>query len=407
MTIIHAGRALLVPGEAPVSEVSVLIREGRVLRIEKGYVSGTTGESSGAVIIDLRAAFVLPGLIDSHVHLSAIPEIRGFNKGFPGDNSNLDFYPVDSFDQRSDVYGLVTVLKNAEKTLQSGYTTVRDLGAPGWNVFAARDAINAGEFQGPRIFAAGSLIRIGVDGSSGACFSVETCRQAVRLQIEKGADVIKVYGTCSGAKTCAREGAPPLFLEDEMRAIVEVANSRGLRVTSHAHATAGIKAALVAGAASVEHGSYNDPETRALFRKSRAYLVPTMSVEDRIAREIKFATGPMKQVMADFQREHAKRMIEAYRSGVLIAAGSDAGIVPHGDNARELEWYVDLGMPNADAIVAATRNAADLLGQSANIGSIEPGKYADIIAVVGDPLVDIGRLRSVSFVMKGGVVIRH
>jgi imidazolonepropionase-like amidohydrolase len=391
-TIIHAGTLIARPGEPSQREQSVIVKNNRISRIVDGYVDSVGVDGAAPKLVDLKGAYVLPGLIDSHVHLRS------------GEAGGRDR----SADEGADAFSLITVIENARKTLNAGYTTVRDFGSA-YDVLAFRDGLKRGVFDGPRVYTAAQTIRAGAskDSSPGVCHDVASCKQAVRRQIDMGADWIKIYATCSGSSPCGREDAPGVFTTEELTAIVETAKTREIPVAAHAHGTAGINDALRAGIRSVEHGSYNDDESRALLKKSGAYYVPTLAVQDRIAKDYKTAKEEMKPVMEGFMAQHQKRVAAAYKAGVKIAAGSDAGVVPHGANARELYWYVKIGMTPAEAIRAATIVDADLLNASADLGSIEAGKFADIIAVGKDPLVDIEALASVSFVMANGRIVKE
>ncbi len=404
--VIHAGSLLTTPGKRPLGPSTIVIKDNRIEQVTSGFVEPEKLVSDAAPehlrLLDLRDQFVMPGLIDMHVHLSFNPDMAD-----PPQYGTSDQFVHEHEDVRKDSYDLVTAIENANKTLQAGFTTVRNIGSYGWHIFALRDAINDGKLTGPRIFTAGHIIRVGADSGAGACTGVESCRRATRTQIDMGADLIKLYSTCSGGKPCGTKDAPPVFLQDEIQAVVETASSRNLKVAAHAHGSAGIRLAAASGVASIEHGSYNDDEARALMKKNGVFLVPTLSVQDRIREDILTAKGPMLEVMQSFLDNHAPRMLEAYQSGVRIAAGSDAGVVPHGNGARELEIYVETGLPPEAAIVAATVNAAELLGQSRNLGTIETGKLADLIAVARNPLDDISALKSVSVVIKDGKVVRE
>ena len=393
--IIHAGTLLDSPGQKPKTKFTILVKNDRIDEIKAGFLGPDDFENKANAninVIDLSNKFVMPGLIDSHVHL-----------GLGGSYSKGK-----SKSTGQDTYRLIDVLQNAQKTLSSGYTTVRNVGSYDWAVFALRDGINDGVLTGPRVFTAGHTIEISTkdDQGTGTCYSVETCKKAVRRQSEMGADLIKVYATCSGSKPCGSQSAPPVFLEKEMKAVIETANSRGLKVTAHGHSTAGINQALRLGAKSIEHGSYNDAVSHQLFIENQAYLVPTLAVQDNIIRDYQTAEGTMRGIMEGFMDQHPKRFMAAYNAGVKIAAGSDAGVIPHGQNVNELLWYVKLGMDENEAIKSATINAASLLGMEDEIGSLAQGKYADIIAVEGDPLSDIEALKSVSFVMQNGKIFK-
>ena len=308
---------------------------------------------------------------------------------------------------RDDAYNFATAIGNAQKTLDAGYTTVRNVGSAGWHIFALRDAIRDGNLQGPRIIASGHSIRIGADSGGGACASVESCRRATREQFDMGADVIKVYATCSGSKPCGYESAPSVFVEDELRAVIETAATRDLKVAAHAHGTKGINLAASLGAASIEHGSYNDAESRKIMRKSDVFLVSTLSVQPRILKDIKEAKGAMLDVMQGFLDNHGQRMYESYKTGVQLAAGSDAGVSPHGKNAYEMEMYVKYGLTPAEAIKASTVNGARLIGMEDKLGTIEVGKIADLIAVEQNPLEDIKSLQDIAVVIKDGRIVKQ
>lgn len=402
VVLVQAGWLLAVPGSAPVRERTIVVRNDRIERIDTGYTRPETINDAEVSVIDLRNRYVLPGLMDMHVHLSMNSggepafRIRGVSDEIEGATEA----------QRNDVTRLIDSELNARKTLMAGYTTVRNVGSEGWHIVALREAIAAGKLEGPRILTSVATLYPGSDEGSGACSGVESCRRATRRQIDMGADLIKIYASCSGSRPCGRQDAPPTFLPDELKAIVDTAHSRQLRVAAHAHGEAAIRAALDAGVNSIEHGSFTPPDAIPMFKKTGAFLVPTLSVQDNIRKDIVTAKGAMRAVMENFLAKHGPRMMAAFRAGVPIAAGSDAGIGVHGNNARELELYVKEGMPAADAIRAATVNGARLIGREADLGTIETGKIADVIAVSADPLADITALQHVSFVMKDGRVYR-
>ena len=391
-TIIHAGTLIARPGETPKQEQSIVVRNNRIDGVYEGYVSAAAvSGGSETRIIDLKDAHVLPGLIDAHVHL-----------GLGGDNDKGR-----DDETGAEAYRFLNVVANADATLKAGFTTVRNVGGYGWAVFAMRDAVNKGLMVGPRIFSAGHTIEIGTfekDGP-GACFDVSSCKEAVRRQIEMGADWIKLYATCSGSKPCGREHAPAVFLEEEIKAVMETAASRQIPVAAHAHGTDGINSALEAGVRSIEHGSYNDSASRRLWKRKDAFYVPTLAVQDNIIKDYETASDAMKPVMEGFMDQHPKRVAAAYEAGVKIAAGSDAGVVPHGKNANELFWYVKIGMSEAEALRAATIVNAALLQRQSDLGSIEAGKFADIIALRENPLDNIRALENVGFVMAAGDVV--
>ena len=391
--LIHAGTLIARPGDEPLLEQSIIVKNDRIHAISSGYVlPEVVLEGEAVTVINLKDQFVLPGLIDAHVHLGLGGD---FDKGRDNETGQ-------------GAYRFLNIATNAQTTLNAGYTTVRNPGGYGWALFAYRDGVKSGVFPGPRIFTAGHTIKIGTfegDGA-GACYDVSSCKQAVRRQIEMGADWIKIYATCSGGKPCGREHAPAVFTSDEMNAVIETARTRQIPVAAHAHGTAGINAALRAGVRSIEHGSYNDAESRRLWKRNDAFYVPTLAVQDNILKDYETATDEMKPVMEAFMETHPSRVAAAFEAGVKIAAGSDAGVVPHGENAKELIWYTKIGMSEAQALRSATIVNAELLQMESDLGSVEVGKFADIIAVPSDPLQNIEALRDIGFVMAGGRVVK-
>lgn len=397
--LIHAGEALLVPGEASQSRVSILVEDGIIQMVQSGFVDPT--ELSREVeLVDLSDSFVLPGLMDMHVHLT----MNGFSMDFARTN-------------QADLALLAA--RNAEITLNAGFTTVRDVGSfDAESIIAVRDAINSGNLAGPRIFAAGQSISATAGHgdyrnlradfsqmilSSGACDGADDCRRAVRDQYKMGANTIKLHATGGGADPNGNRDAAPEMFDDEMRAIVETAHALDLRVAAHAHGSAGIEAALRAGVDSIEHGSWLTDEIIDLFLDTQAYLVPTAYLQDYFLGR----TG-IAQSLQDARRERVSLMhpvlSQAFEEGINVAMGTDAGIMPHGQNAREIWKYVDLGMDESRAIATATLHAARLLRIEDQLGTLEPGKFADLIAVPSSPLEDIRALEQVNFVMKAGIV---
>jgi imidazolonepropionase-like amidohydrolase len=408
LVIIHAGTLLNVPGESPQKNKSILVRNGIIDRIEDGFLSAQQMKilQEDVKLVDLKNSFVLPGLIDAHVHLM-----------FKYGTKFRD--PLVSGEEM-----LVSGIINARSTIDSGFTTIADLdaGANSWPVIVLRNAINSGDIAGPRILAAGSSISpTGGHGdfldapdqllenftSSGLCDGEAECRRAVRRQVRQGADLIKLHATGGGAERTGGKHHKPSFMEDEFRGIVETAHSLELKVTAHAHSTDGINAALRAGVDSIEHGSFLNKESIRLFKKHNAYLLPTLDVQDMIAAQIKSAPPQFKPRLQLFLNEWPGNITKAWKAGVKIALGSDAGVVPHGSGAREIEWFVKIGMSEAEAIKTATINTADHLGIGKKIGKIEAGMSADIIAVSGDPLQDITALKLMVFVMKEGDIFKH
>jgi len=403
ITIVHAGRLLDRPGQAPRGASTIVIREGRIAEVRDGHQPAP----AGARLIDLRDRFVLPGLIDSHVHLESD---AGGEAGLIEDIT------------LNDAQWAFQAMANGQKTLRAGFTTVRNLGG-GPAVAALRDAVAAGRVEGPRILDAAS----GVSTTSGhgdplvglaedlhpatpaenVCDGPDACRQAVRAQVRRGADVIKTM-TTGGVNSRIGAGLGAQMFEDEIRAIVDTAKLYGKKVAVHAHGADGIKLAARAGAHSIEHGTLMDDEAVRLMKANGLYYVPTLSTVngylERIAANPN-AYPPAVRPKIDFRiRITGEALRKAYPAGVPIAFGTDAGVSKHGRNADEFELMVKHGMPPAQAIKAATVNAADLLGLASEIGTVEPGKRADIIAVAGDPLQDVTVLKRVGFVMKDGVV---
>lgn len=402
LKIIHAGTLLAIPGNAPMQKQSVFVRNDRIEKIVPGYVNASSDDKTDVSIINMEDRFVLPGMMDMHVHLSFESGKTAFRIGGSSDESDAA-----SKAQRNDLAAFVDAMDNAKKTLQAGFTTVRNVGSEGWNIAALKQAIESKRVEGPRILTAMHTIHPGADSGSGACSGVESCRTAVRRQIDMGADLIKIYASCSGSQPCGSSEAPGIFLPDELRAIVETAHTRQLTVAAHSHSASGIVDALRAGVDSIEHGSYTPKESHELFKKNGAFLVPTMSVvQENVKNDLIGAKEPMRSVMQNFVDNHSVNIMAAYRAGVIIAAGTDAGVTKHGQNAHELQYYVEQGIPASDAIKAATVNGAALIHRSKDLGTIEAGKIADIIAVEGSPLDDIKRLQSVDFVMKNGDVYR-
>lgn len=413
VAIIHAGKLLAAPGSPAREAQTIVIRDGKIERVEGGYLDAAAAgvsEDDAVRILDLKNRFVLPGLIDSHVH------ILGEN------NPQARLQAV----EMSDADDAIAGAGFAKKTLMAGFTTVRDVGAgPGDAIFALRDGISKGDIAGPRIFASGATISVtgghgdgtqgyrndiaGILQSPAVCDGPADCRRAVREQVRRGADHIKLTAT-GGVLSNTAAGVEQQFFPDELEAIVSSAHAMGRKVTAHAHGRAGINAALKAGVDSIEHGTYLDDESIKLFRKSGAYLVPTLLAGATVVEWAKDPTsfllppqrakalqvGPLMHDMAG----------KARKGGVKIAFGTDTGVSRHGENAREFALLVAAGFTPMEAIRTATVNAADHLGKSAVLGTIEPGKYADIIAVDEDPLADVNALLDVDFVMKEGVVYK-
>lgn len=403
--VVHAGTLLDRPGKAPRRQASVIVRAGRVVAVQDGFVEVPTG----ATRLDLSDRFVLPGLIDSHVHLGSD---RAGNEGL-----------LASFTENRELAAF-EALMNARKTVAAGFTTVRNLGDPGATL-ALREAIARGWVDGPRIVDAAASIsataghmdeRLGVREEladhlphQNLCDGPEDCRRAVREQVGRGADVIKI-ATTGGVNSRIGAGLGAQLFDDEVKALIDTAHMYGKKVAVHAHGADGINLALKYGADSIEHGTMIDDQSLALFKKSGAYYVPTLStVNGYIERLAANPNAYSPEVRAKIEWRigvTGKSLEKAVPAGVKIAFGTDAGVSKHGRNADEFELMVKHGMTPMTAIQAATVNAADLLGLSNEIGSLEPGKSADLIAVAGDPLQDVKVLKQVGFVMRAGKVLK-
>ncbi|MDH3337711.1 MAG: amidohydrolase family protein [Gammaproteobacteria bacterium] len=406
MQIIHAGRLLAVPGGRVASNQTVIVEGERIVEVRDGFADAAEFERE-VTVIDLREHFVLPGLMDMHVHLQG-------EMGPDNDKDELKMSP-ELMQMRSLMYAM--------RTLKAGFTTVRDTGSSPQEMYALRDSINNGWVDGPRIIAAGG---VGITGghadisgvkpelmemftSDNVCDGPYDCRRAARNVIKYGADLIKITST-GGVMTQRATGTDQQMEADELEEIVRAAARMGRKVAAHAHGEDGIIAALEAGVASIEHGSYTGPEAIKVFKRTGAYLVPTLLAGDTVvaaATEADYMADTVKakaiRVGGDMKGNFAK----AHKAGVKVAFGTDSGVSKHGTNAEEAVLMVEAGMSEMDVITSATVNAADLIDMSASLGTIEAGKFADIIAVDGSPLDDIAELLDVAFVMRGGKVFKH
>ncbi len=404
-TYIHCGQLIDVKTGKVLPSMTIVVEGKKVSSVTNGYVQPGSGDR----LIDLKSKTVMPGLIDMHVHLESETKKGAVADRFTTNPPDIAFGSI----------------KFANITLQSGFTTVRDLGGSGVNI-ALRNAVARGEVQGPRIFTAGKSIattgghadptnayRKDLMGDPGPLEGVingpEDAYHAVRQRYKDGADCIKITAT-GGVLSQAKNGANPQFTEEEVKAIVAAAGDYGFKVAAHAHGTEGIKRAIRGGVSSIEHGTFMDDEAIELMKKMGTYFVPTIIAGKSTADSAKIpgyyteivtpkalSTGPKMQ--ATFAK--------AYKAGVKIAFGTDAGVFAHGKNWLEFVYMTEAGMPAIEAIQSATVAAADLLGATETLGSIETGKMADIIAVEGDPIKDIKSMGKVRFVMKEGVVYRQ
>ena len=405
-TLVHCG-VLIDPGVSmeAMGERTLVIERGRIVGVEEGYVDGERGDH----VVDLRDHYVMPGWIDSHTHITG--------------ESRKNAY-LDRFTQTPPYVALQSTVY-AKRTLMAGFTTVRNLGGGDGVDHALRDAINRGHVVGPRIFVGGVLSIMGGhgDGTNGAREDImgvpgveqgivdgpDAARRGARLAIKRGADLIKITAT-GGVLSIARDGSAPQFFEDEIRAIVDVASGFGMKVAAHAHGDAGMQRAVRAGVASIEHGTYMSEETMEMMKERGTYFVPTITAGRSVADSAKIE-GYFVPVVASKALEIGpviqSTFAKAYRAGVPIAFGTDAGVFKHGRNALEFEYMEEAGMPAMEIIRSATYSAADLLGQLDNLGTLEAGKYADIVAVPRNPMDDISVMRDVSFVMKGGMIYKQ
>ncbi|MFT3827017.1 MAG: amidohydrolase family protein [Chitinophagaceae bacterium] len=404
-TILHCGKLIDVAKGETLSGWSIIIEGNKIVSVESGYKQAATGDK----IIDLKNKTVMPGLMDMHVHLE--------------DETSPTQY-VDRFTQNPADYAFKSVVF-AERTLMTGFTTVRDLGGSGVNI-SLRNAINKKLVKGPRVYTAGKSIattgghadptngyRKDLMGDPGPAAGVangpDECMQAVRQRYKDGSDLIKITAS-GGVLSVAKSGENPQFTEAEIKAIVETAKDYGFKVAAHCHGAEAMKRAVRAGVNSIEHGTYMDDEVMQLMKQHGTYYVPTIIAGKSVGDSAKkpgyypelvvpkaLAIGP--KIQSTFGK--------AYKAGVKIAFGTDAGVYAHGKNWMEFVYMTEAGMPAMEAIQAATVSAADLLGVSDILGSITTGKLADIIAIEGDPTKDIQAMGRVKFVMKDGVVYKQ
>ncbi|MEQ8524558.1 amidohydrolase family protein [Gracilimonas sp.] len=403
-TVIHAGTLIDGVSDEVRNEVSIIIEDSKITGIENGYISGNRGDE----IVDLKSKTVMPGLIDLHVHLESETSPQKYLEPFTFDEAEKAFRSV----------------QYAKRTLMAGFTTVRELGGSGVNI-ALRDAIKGGYVDGPRIITVGkSLATTGghadptngwkkdlmgsPDPVDGVLNGVAEAREAVRQRYKNGADHIKITAT-GGVLSVAKSGDAPQFFMDELNAIVETASEYGMHVAAHAHGAEGMKRAVEAGVLTIEHGTKMTEEVMDLMIEKGTYYVPTISAGKWVAEKAKvegyypelvvpkaLEIGPMIQ----------NTFADAYKHGVKIAFGTDAGVFPHGQNGKEFKYMTEVGMPVMEAIQSATITAATVLGLEHEIGSIEVGKKADIVATEENPIQDVTTLERVSFVMKDGVIYK-
>jgi imidazolonepropionase-like amidohydrolase len=402
-TLIRAGKLVDVRSGRVLTDQAILIQGNLIKEVGPGeQIRGRAPANTR--VIDLSNKTVLPGLIDCHTHLTFDP-------------TSLGYEALGISIPREALIGA----KNARSTLEAGFTTVRNVGANGYSDIALRDAINAGDLPGPRIVASGPAI--GSTGghvdvsllapefhyrSEGVADGVPAVIAKTREIIKYGADCIKIAAT-GGVLSKGDSPGSEQFSDDEIRAIITEAHRLGRKVAAHAHGAAGIKQAIQAGVDSIEHGSFIDDEAIEMMKQNGTYLVPTLYLGDWFLENYKqvgvpeFMVAKARVVMPAARKNIAR----AFNAGVKVAFGTDAAVYPHGLNAREFAVMVKLGMTPMQAIQSATINAADLIAWSDKVGVVEPGHYADIIAVSGDPSTAVTVLEKVDFVMKGGRVVKQ
>jgi len=407
VSYIHAGRLLDRPGEAPRGPSTVVVRDGKIVQVLDGLVP----PAPDAKLVDLSDEFVLPGLVDLHVHLL----------GIGGDPLQARLTQLNMEPQDEVLIGA----GNAKATLDAGFTTVRDLGGNPRGIRALRDAIARGDVPGPTVVNAGAPISVTgghgdrlnglaepfyhavAETADNTCDGPDDCRRAVRRQVGLGAQVIKFMAT-GGVLSNVSGGLGRAMTPEEMRAIVETAHQLGRKTAAHSHAAAGTAAAVEAGVDTIEHGTFLDDATIRAMKAHGTWLVPTMIAPQTALQQAR--AGVLPPATIPKAEEAAAAALASHRkaiaAGVKIAFGTDTGVSKHGDNAREFALMVGAGMTPAQAIKAATVSAAEVLDQTGRIGRIAPGMDADLIAVKGDPLSDVTRLEHVDFVMKGGKIGR-
>jgi imidazolonepropionase-like amidohydrolase len=386
-------------------DMTIVVEKNKIVTVESGFSKAGPADKT----IDLKTKTVTPGWIDMHVHLESETNPNKYMETYTYNPADYAFQSV----------------KFADTTLMAGFTTVRDLGGSGVNI-SLRNAINKGLIRGPRVYTAGKSIATtgghadptngykkelqGDPGpEAGVANGPDECRKAVRQRYKDGSDLIKITAT-GGVLSVAKSSKNPQFFEDELVAIVQTAKDYGFKVAVHAHGAEGMKRAIRAGVNSIEHGTFMDDEAIALFKQYGTWYVPTITAGKSVADSAKIpgyypaiVTPKALEVGPLIQNTFGK----AYKAGVKIAFGTDAGVYKHGANWLEFGYMIEAGMPPMEAIKSATINAADLLGEKDKLGSIEAGKLADIVAVDGDPLKDSKVFGKIVFVMKDGVVYKN
>jgi imidazolonepropionase-like amidohydrolase len=401
--LVQAGHLIDGTGAAPRDKVTLVVRGGEITEVVNGFRDAAAGET----VIDLRDAFVMPGLIDLHVHLGSQSSPTSYIEGFT--MNQADF--------------ALRAARDGRVTLEAGFTTVRNPGDYMSETISLRDAIDQGYVVGPRIFSAGkSLATTGghadptngwadrIEGDpgpkEGVINSPEDAAKGVRQRYKERADFIKITAT-GGVLSLARSPDAPQFTDPELEAVVRTARDYGFHVAAHAHGAEGMKRAIRAGVTTIEHGTFMDDEAIRLMKEHGTWYVPTISAGRFVGAKSEvegFYPEIVRPKAAKVGRQINETFAKSVRSGVKIAFGTDSGVGPHGENAKEFVYMVEGGMKPLDAIRAATSSAAEVLGQRGRLGCVAAGCAADLVAVRADPVADISVLTKVDFVMKGGVV---
>ncbi|WP_379952917.1 amidohydrolase family protein [Dokdonia sp. R78006] len=404
-TLLHCGKLIDTNNGKVLTEQTVTILGNSIIKVEKGYASAKSGQT----IIDLKSKTVMPGFIDMHVHVESETNPKQYLETFTKNEADVAF----------------TAAEIAERTLMAGFTTVRDLGGSGVNV-SLRNAINNGTTRGPRIFTAEKAIgttgghadptngfkkvNMGDPGpAEGVINSVDDARKAVRQRYKNGADLIKITAT-GGVLSVSKNGDNPQFRQEEVDEIVRTAKEYGMHVAAHAHGKEGMQRAIKAGVQTIEHGSFMDEETVKLMKQHGTYLVPTLSAGKYVAAKAKVKGYYPDIIIPKIEKVDAtlkKTFTMVAQSGVNIAFGTDAGVFPHGENAKEFRYMTEYGWSPMFAIQSATITNGKLLDMEGQLGVIAAGYLADIVATDNDPTLDITTTERVSFVMKNGIVYKQ
>lgn len=405
-TILHAGRMLDMTSNKVKKEVSVVINNNQIESIQEGFIDHEKDD----VVIDLKEHTIFPGLMDMHTHLTMEFGPSIYLDRFRNEPADISFQSV--------VF--------AKRTLDAGFTTVRDLGDSYNITVSLRNAINKGLIEGPRIFTAAksiattgghadptngmnSYLQPDATPKNGVIDGPAEAMKAVRQRYKDGADLIKITAT-GGVLSVAKSGQNPQFSDEELEALIATAKDYELKVAAHAHGAEGMKRALNAGVSSIEHGTYMDDDVINLLKKFDAFYVPTIIAGKWVGEKAKidgFFPEIVRPKAATIGPIIQETFARAHKAGVNIAFGTDSGVSEHGRNAEEFVYMVEAGMTPIDALLSATVNAAELLGVSETLGTLEEGKLADIIAVKGNPLDDITKLQRLEFIMKDGMVYKQ